>query len=59
MKLIEKERYFFVFAGNKSDLCNNQVVSKEERKEYVKSINALFFEISATDHEYIIDIVKI
>ena len=28
--------------GNKSDLHDEQVVSKEEGKEYVKSINTLF-----------------
>ena len=45
-----KENVFFVVAGNKSDLYEDQVVSKETGKEYAKSINALFYEITATDH---------
>ncbi len=53
-----KENIFFVVAGNKSDLYEEQVVSKEEGKEYAKSINALFFETSAKDHEYIENLFK-
>ena len=39
--------------GNKNDLYEEQVVSKEEEEEYAKSINILFFETSAKDHECI------
>ncbi len=55
----EKENIFFAVAGNKSDKYEEQVVSKEEGEEYAKSINALFFETSATDHECIENLFKI
>ena len=42
-----------MIVGNKSVLYEEQVVSKEEGEEYAKSINALFFETSAKDHECI------
>ena len=43
---MEQEIIFFVVVGNKSDLYENQAVSKETGEEYAKSINGLFFEIS-------------
>ena len=54
----EKENIFFAVTGNKSDKYEEQVVSKEEGEEYAKSINALFFETSATDHECIENLFK-
>ena len=39
--------------GNKSDLYEDQVVSKETGEEYAKTIKALFFETSAMDKESI------
>ncbi len=54
----EKENIFFAVAGNKSDKYEEQVVSKEEGEEYAKSINALFFETSATDHQCIENLFK-
>ena len=45
-----KDNVMFVVVGNKSDLYKDQVVLKETGKEYAKSINALFYEITATDH---------
>ena len=52
---------FFVIA-NKSDLYEDQDISKEEGERYAKSINASFYETSATDHECIeylfYDIIK-
>ena len=53
----EKANIYFVI-GNKSDLYEDQVVSKELRKEYSKKLNALFYETSATDHEYIENLCK-
>ncbi len=37
--------------ANKSDLYEDQVVSKEEGENFAKSINGLFFETSAMDYE--------
>ena len=48
-----KENVFFAVVGNKSDLYEEQVVTKEKGEEYAKSINALFFETSAKDNESI------
>ena len=48
-----KENVFFAIVGNKSDLYEDQIVSKESGGEYAISINALFYETSATDHESI------
>ena len=53
-----KENVFFVVVGNKSDLYDEQIVSKEEGKEYAKKISALFYETSATDHECIVNLFK-
>ena len=53
-----KENVFFAVVGNKSDLYEEQVVTKEKGEEYAKSINALFFEASATDHECIENLFK-
>ena len=53
-----KENVFFVVVGNKSDLYENQVVTKETGEEYAKSIGALFFETTATDHECIENLFK-
>jgi small GTP-binding protein len=39
--------------ANKSDLYENQNVSKEKGEEYANQIGALFFETSALDHENI------
>ena len=55
----KKENIVIGAVANKSDLYDNQVVSKEEGEEYAKSINALFFETSATDHECIENLFKI
>ena len=53
-----KGKVYFVVAGNKSDLYVDQVISKETGEEYAKSINALFYEVSATDHESIENLFK-
>ena len=53
-----KGKVYFVVAGNKSDLYEDQVISKETGEEYAKSINALFYEISAKDHECIENLFK-
>ena len=53
-----KENVFFVVIGNKSDLYEEKVISKEEGEEYAKSINGLFYETSATDHECIENLFK-
>ena len=53
-----KENVLFVVVGNKSDLYEDQVVTKEAGEEYAKSIDALFFETSATDHECIENLFK-
>ena len=53
-----KGKVYFVVAGNKSDLYEDQVVSKETGEEYAKSINALFYETTATDHECIENLFK-
>ena len=53
-----KENVMFVVVGNKSDLYEDQVVTKEAGEEYAKSIEALFFETSATDHECIENLFK-
>ena len=37
--------------ANKSDLYEDQVVSKEEGENYAKSINGFFYETSAMDYE--------
>jgi hypothetical protein len=37
--------------ANKSDLYEEQVVSKEEGENYAKSINGFFYETSAMDYE--------
>ena len=37
--------------ANKSDLYEEQVVSKEEDEKYAKSINGLFYETSDMDYE--------
>ena len=50
---IGKENIVIGVVANKSDLYEEKVVSKEEGEEYAKSINALFFETSAKDHECI------
>ena len=38
------ENVFFVVVGNKSDLYEDQVISKETGEEYANNIGALFFE---------------
>ena len=53
-----KGNVYFVVIGNKSDLYDEQIVSKEEGKEYAKKISALFYETSATDHECIVNLFK-
>ena len=53
-----KGKVYFIVAGNKSDLYEDQVVSKETGEEYAKSINALFYETTATDHECIENLFK-
>ena len=53
-----KENVFFAVVGNKSDLYEEQVVTKEKGEEYAKSINALFYDASATDHECIENLFK-
>ncbi len=55
---IGKENIVIGVVANKSDLYEEKVVSKEEGEEYAKSINALFFEISAKDHECIENLFK-
>ena len=50
---VKKENIVIGVVANKSDLYDNQVVSKEEGEEYAKSINVLFFETTATEHECI------
>ena len=54
----EKENVLFVVIGNKSDLYDEQIVSKEEGKEYANKIKALFYETSATGHECIENVFK-
>ena len=39
--------------ANKSDLYEEQVVSKEEDEKYATSINGLFYETSAMDYEIV------
>ena len=53
-----KVNEYFVVIGNKSDLYDEQVVSKETGEEYVKKINPLFYETSGTGHEYIENVFK-
>ena len=53
-----KENVFFAVVGNKSDLYEEQYVAKEKGEEYAKSIKALFYEVSATDHESIENLFK-
>ena len=53
VKLNNKEEMIFAVAGNKSDLYEEQNVSADEGKNYATSINAIFGEISAMDHECI------
>ncbi len=53
-----KGNVYFVVIGNKSDLYDEQIVSKEEGKEYANKIKALFYETSATDHECIENVFK-
>ena len=55
---IGKENIVIGVVANKSDLYEEKVVSKEEGEEYAKSINALFFETSAKDHECIENLFK-
>jgi small GTP-binding protein len=55
---IGKENIVIGVVANKSDLYEEKVVSKEEGEEYAKSINALFFETSATDHQCIENLFK-
>ena len=54
-----KGKVYFSVIGNKSDLYEKQVISKEIGEEYAKSINALFFETTATDHECIDNLFKL
>ena len=51
-----KENVFFVIIGNKSDLYEEQVVTKETGEDYAKKIGGIFFEITTTDHEYIVNL---
>jgi len=51
--VIGKNKVLLGVVGNKSDLYEEQVVTKEEGENYAKSINALFFETSAKDNESI------
>ena len=51
--VIGKNKVLLGVVGNKSDLYEEQVVTKEKGEEYAKSINALFFETSAKDNESI------
>ena len=46
-----KDEMVFAIAGNKSDLYEEQKVTSDEGQNYAKSINAIFGEISAMDHE--------
>ena len=39
--------------ANKSDLYEDKVIDKEEGENYAKSINAIFYETSATDYEIV------
>ena len=41
------EEIMLIVVGNKSDLENKRVISKEMGKNYAKKIDALFFEVSA------------
>ena len=49
----KNEEVTFGIAANKSDMFENQVVSKEEGEGYVKDKNILFFETSAKDYKSI------
>ena len=49
----KNEEVIFGIAANKSDMFENQVVSKEEGEGYVKDKNILFFETSAKDYKSI------
>jgi len=53
-----KENVFFVIIGNKSDLYEEQVVTKETGEDYAKKIGGIFFETTATDHECIENLFK-
>ena len=46
-----KNEMVFAIAGNKSDLYEEQKVTSDEGQNFAKSINAIFGEISAMDHE--------
>ena len=46
-----KDEMVFAIAGNKSDLYEEQKVTSDEGQNFAKSINAIFGEISAMDHE--------
>ena len=48
-----------MFYYSRSDLYEEQVVSTDIGKEYAKSINVLFFETSAKDHECIENLFEI
>ncbi len=54
----EKENIFFCVVANKCDLYEDQIISSELGKKYANTINALFFEASATDNENIEYIFK-
>ena len=53
-----KENVLFVIIGNKSDLYEEQVVTKETGEDYAKKIGGIFFETTATDHECIENLFK-
>ena len=46
-----KENIFFVVIGNKIDLNNERKINYEEGEKFAKSIQALFYEITAKDYD--------
>ena len=57
-EVIGRDNVVLGVVGNKSDLYEDQIVSKETGEEYSKSINALFFETTAMENEVIENLFK-
>ena len=44
---LQREKFILAIVGNKRDLFENEVVSDNEGKEFAKSLDALFYLVSA------------
>ena len=52
-QIVGRDNIVLGVVGNKSDLYEDQVISKETGEEYANNIGALFFETTAQEHENI------